>query len=477
MNHNVHKLAACSVALSALVVGCTPVAQGQRPVSLASSPALEKDSAKLYQRAQSAVQAGKLGEALSLAERTVELSPRDVGYRMLLGDLYLKNGRFASAETSFSDVVALDSGNVRGTLSLSLSMIAQGKNLLATAELEKLEGIAAPGDLGLAYALAGQHGRARTLLESAASEPKATGRVRQNLALAYALAGDWQKARVTAAQDVSPTELSNRLAHWATLASPADSYTQVAALLGVTPAADSGQPLRLALAAPEGSAVAYAEAAPAPVQAVAPVPVVVAAAPVQAVAPAPVVVAAAPVQAAAPAPVVVASVPVPDKVAAVAALAATPVTPAELPVQFAAAAEDLVKASPAVIKASLSVGTVPVAAFKPARLVKLDARPGKIGTGRFVVQIGAYRNLNQANRAWGEAARRYGIGADKQPLSTTVTLPGRGTFYRLSVAPFEAPGQAARVCQTIRTRGGACFVRSLAGDAPLHYAARNARRG
>ena len=462
MNHNVHKLAACSVALSALVVGCTPVAQGQRPVSLASSPALEKDSAKLYQRAQSAVQAGKLGEALSLAERTVELSPRDVGYRMLLGDLYLKNGRFASAETSFSDVVALDSGNVRGTLSLSLSMIAQGKNLLATAELEKLEGIAAPGDLGLAYALAGQHGRARTLLESAASEPKATGRVRQNLALAYALAGDWQKARVTAAQDVSPTELSNRLAHWATLASPADSYTQVAALLGVTPAADSGQPLRLALAAPEGSAVAYAEAAPAPVQAVAPVPVVVAAAPVQA---------------AAPAPVVVASVPVPDKVAAVAALAATPVTPAELPVQFAAAAEDLVKASPAVIKASLSVGTVPVAAFKPARLVKLDARPGKIGTGRFVVQIGAYRNLNQANRAWGEAARRYGIGADKQPLSTTVTLPGRGTFYRLSVAPFEAPGQAARVCQTIRTRGGACFVRSLAGDAPLHYAARNARRG
>jgi Flp pilus assembly protein TadD len=459
MNHNVHKLAACSVALSALVVGCTPSAQSQRPVSLASSPAVEKDSAKLHQKAQAAVQAGKLGEALSLAERSVELSPRDVGYRMLLGDLYLKNGRFASAETSFSDVVALDPGNVRGTLSLALSMIAQGKKLLATNELEKLEGVAAPGDLGLAYALAGDHGRARTLLESAASEPRATGRVRQNLALAYALAGDWQKARVTAAQDVSPAELNERLEHWASLATPATSYAQVASLLGVTPAADAGQPLRLALAAPQASGVAYAEAAP-----------------IQAVASAPVVATVAPVQAIAPAPVAVASAPVPDKMAAVAAVVATQeVTPAELPVQFAAAAEDLVKASPSVIKASAQYETTPL--FKPSRVVKLDARPRKVGVGRFVVQIGAFRNLSQASRAWGDAAQRYGIGADKQPLSTTVTLPGRGTFYRLSVAPFEAPGQAAKVCQSIRARGGACFVRGLAGDAPMQYAARQARRG
>jgi len=475
MNHNVHKLAACSVALSALVVGCTPSAQSQRPVSLASSPAVEKDSAKLYHKAQSAVQAGKLGEALSLAERAVELSPSDVGYRMLLGDLYLKNGRFASAETSFSDVATLDPGNVRGTLSLALSLIAQGKKLLATTELEKLEGVAAPGDLGLAYALAGDHGRARTLLESAASEPKATGRVRQNLALAYALAGDWQKARVTAAQDISPAELNDRLAHWATLATPSSSYTQVAALLGVTPVEDAGQPVRLALATPQASGVAYAEAAP--VQAVPAAPVVATLAPVQAVAAAPVVPAAAPVQAAPPVPVVVASAPVPDKMAAVAALAAQPVAAAELPVQFAAAAEDLVKASPAVIKASARIDAAPVSMFKPSRIVKLAARSSKFGAGRFVVQIGAYRNLNQASRAWGEAARRYGIGVDKQPLSTTVTLPGRGTFYRLSVAPFEAPGQAAKVCQSIRARGGACFVRGLAGDAPMQYAARSARRG
>jgi hypothetical protein len=277
--------------------------------------------------------------------------------------------------------------------------------------------------------------------------------------LAYALAGDWQKARVTAAQDVSPAELNARLEHWASLATPATSYAQVASLLGVTPAADAGQPLRLALAAPQASGVAYAEAAP-----------------IQAVASAPVVATVAPVQAIAPAPVAVASAPVPDKMAAVAAVVPTQeVTPAELPVQFAAAAEDLVKASPSVIKASAQYETTPL--FKSSRVVKLDARPRKVGVGRFVVQIGAFRNLSQASRAWGDAAQRYGIGTDKQPLSTTVTLPGRGTFYRLSVAPFEAPGQAAKVCQSIRARGGACFVRGLAGDAPMQYASRNARRG
>jgi Flp pilus assembly protein TadD len=131
---------------------------------------------------------------------------------------------------------------------MALAMIAQGKTLMATAELDKLDGTAAPGDLGLAFALAGEHGRALALLEPAAREQNAAARVRQNLALAYALSGDWQKARIVASQDLSGAELTARLAQWAALAKPADSYAQVAALLGVTPTEDSGQPHRLALA-------------------------------------------------------------------------------------------------------------------------------------------------------------------------------------------------------------------------------------
>ncbi|HEX8401745.1 MAG TPA: tetratricopeptide repeat protein [Allosphingosinicella sp.] len=438
MNHNVPKLAACSVALSALAIGCTPATQHYRPASLASAtPEAEKDATRLYEQAQKAVAAGKLGAALALAERAVEATPRDVGYRMLLADLYLKNGRFASAESSFADVVALDPGNVRGSLSLALTLVAQGKTGLAIAELDKLDGSAAPGDLGLAFALAGQHERGRALLEGAASAPGATGRVRQNLALVYALAGDWQKARATAAQDVSPAELPQRLEHWASLANPANSYSQVAALLGVNPIADAGRPERLALSTAEQTPVALAEAVPeAPV-----VPVV------------------------ASAPVAVAD--------ASAAPASTPLANVGDAVQLAAAAEALVKPSPVLLKALLQ--TAPLPAFKPARVVRQSA-PSSERTGRFVVQIGAFRNLNQANLAWGQATRRLAVG-NKQPLTTTVNLPGRGTFYRLSIAPFDAPAQAARACQTIRAQGGACFVRAVAGDAPLQYAMRRVRRG
>ena len=433
MNKHVHKLTASALAISLAVIGCTPAVQSGRPTALSSTaatPKVEKDAAKLHAEAQAALQAGQTAEALTLAEQAVVLSPRDVGYRMLLGDLYLKNGRFASAETSFSDVASLDPGNVRARLSLALSMIAQGKTMMAGAELGKLDGSAAPGDLGLAYALAGQHARALQLLESAAREQEASARVRQNLALAYALAGDWQKARITASQDLSEAELPARMEQWAALAKPADSYAQVASLLGVTPAADPGQPVHLALAPVEAAPVALAELTPAPFEAIVE---------------------------AAPAPVVV----------------SRPVQP---PIQLAAAARELVRANPIVLSKAAAVTSAPIPVFKPAKITKFETRPRKSAAGRYVVQIGAYRHVIQAERAWAQAQRRYGLTAG-QAVSTTVTLPGRGTFHRLSVAGFEGADQAARTCGTIRARGGSCFVRTVAGDAPLQFASRGARRG
>jgi hypothetical protein len=47
-----------------------------------------------------------------------------------------------------------------------------------------------------------------------------------------------------------------------------------------------------------------------------------------------------------------------------------------------------------------------------------------------------------------------------------------GTFHRLSVAGFQSHGDASRVCQKVRSRGGACFVRAVAGDAPVRWASR-----
>ena len=116
------------------------------------------------------------------------------------------------------------------------------------------------------------------MLEPAALARGADARVRQNLALAYALAGDWLKARTTAAQDISPAQLGARMEQWAALAQPDAGSTRVAALLGVTPVADPGQPVRLALA-PELQETRFAEAAtesPVPAEIVEPAPVEVA---------------------------------------------------------------------------------------------------------------------------------------------------------------------------------------------------------
>ena len=428
------RLAASGLVLGTTVVGCAPAGHVDRTASLEAAPIAERNAMKLYERTQIAVQQGQFAEALALAERVVELAPRDAGYRMLLGDLYLKNGRFVSAEAAFSDVLTLDPRNPRASLSLALALIGQGKTQRATAQLEELAETAAPGDVGLAFALAGDPRRAVALLEPAAREPNATGRVRQNLALAYALAGDWQKARVTAAQDVSPADLSQRLAEWAEFASPSNSRNQVAMMLGVTAAAeDAGQPVRLALQAE----------APAPVESAEPATFTV------------------------PAQVQVA--------------AAEPVVPAEPEVvaaaKFAAAAETLVKADPILIPAAAPVAPAPIPAFKPARVAKLDSAPRPASNGRFVVQIGAYRNAVQVEIAWSRAQERFAFGPRVQPVSTTVGLPGRGTFHRLSVASFEEPAEASRVCKSIKAKGGACFVRTKAGDAPVQWAARYAVRG
>src|SRR5207244_12834389 len=103
-------------------------------------------------------------------------------------------------------------------------------------------------DYGLAVALAGHPADAIPVLETAARAPDADARVRQNLALALALSGDWTNARTIASQDVPADQVDARIHQWMQLASPKKASDQVAALVGVTPAAgDPGQPTQLAL--------------------------------------------------------------------------------------------------------------------------------------------------------------------------------------------------------------------------------------
>lgn len=461
------KFAVSALAIGATMVACKPAAGSRVASASAKAPKAEQQAAELAARAQESVQKKAYAEGLGFAERAVELSPRDVGYRMLLADLYLKNGRFQSAETTFDDVRTLDPGNQRAAFSIALARIALGRPAGAVAELDRLAETAAPADIGLAYALAGEPRRAIELLEPAARAPGATGRIRQNLALAYALAGDWEKARVTAAQDVSPAELGGRLQQWAALAQPGGGAAQVASLLGVAPAADVGQPVRLALAAPQPEPNALAAAAPPPEPAPETVPFA-----------SPALAEAAPAATPEPPaePVRMASTDLPSWVSERAAAEADAPAPApaeETRPVYAEAVQALVTPQPVVLTASAPAIETPARRFEAPR--RRISAPVQAGPGRFAVQLGAFGSAAAVERAWAQMLKRFGF-QELTPLSTTVQLPGRGTLHRLSVAGFASRDAAGRTCRSIQAKGGACFVRTVAGDAPVRWASRYATR-
>lgn len=482
MNKLATKFAASTLVMGLTMVGC---AQDRNSYGMASARATrsEQNAERLFAQAHQALERGDKAEALTLTERAVELSPRDSAYRMLLADLYLKNGRFQSAEATFADVIELNPNSPRAVLSLALAQIAQGRNAAALGQLGQLRGSVPDADIGLAYALAGQPEQAIEMLEPAARADGATGRIRQNLALSYALAGNWERARVIAAQDVSPAELGARLQQWAAMAQPAASWTQVAALLNVTPVEDPGQPVRLALTPPVAETVAFAAAEPAPEPVAMDIPVEIAAAEPVYEAPEPVYIAAAEPVYQAPEPVYQAPEPVYEAPVQVAgALPAWEPTapaqsePTEAEVRYAAAVQTLVRPEPAVIRASASTATAPKPVFerpRPARQPAARRASMFTGSSNFVVQLGAFSNAGNAERAWEQAERRYGI-AGAEPLTTTIEMGGR-TLHRLSVAGFANHADASRLCSSIKAQGGACFVRGNAGDAPVRWASRSNR--
>lgn len=504
MNRFASKFAASTMVLAITMVGC----HSDSVVASASAATEERafqQAERLAAQARESLQRGDAARALGLAERAVELSPRDAGYRMLLADLYLRNGRFGSAETSYDDVLSIDPSNVRAGLSIALSQIAQGRSGDALVQLEQLGGSAPAGDLGLAFALAGQPQRAIEILEPAARAPDADGRTRQNLALAHALAGDWQNARTVAAQDVSPAELGERLRQWASLAQPSAGHSAVATLLGVTPASDPGQPVRLALSQPQAEPVAYAAAEPAAVPAPEPqVEVAGVGGPVEApvqVAEAPVAPVREPIQYAeapvipAPAPVVEAPAPAPQQPVRTAAwwpspaqsAAPAPAEAAPAPVQaapaapevrYAAAMRSLSAPSPVVSRAPATAARAARPTFRPSPVNRVAAVTARIprlgsGTGRFVVQLGAFADARNAERAWAQASRRFGF-ASAEPRTARVTIGGR-TLTRVSIAGFSNRVDASRLCASIRSRGGSCFVRAAAGDSPVRWASAASR--
>jgi Flp pilus assembly protein TadD len=451
------KLATASLIMGTVLTGYSEPGEATSAAS-ASVAHAERIAAKAAGKARTAIAKKKFDAAIGFAESAVAYSPRRAAYRMLLGQAYLGAGRFASAETAFSDVLTISPDNGRAALNLALVEIARDKKDAALSTLGDYRDKIAGVDYGLAIALAGDPKEAIRVLEMLAREPAVDARVRQNLALAYALDGQWAPARTMASVDLVEAEADARLLQWAAFARPDGASAQVASLLGVSPSAnDAGQPTRLALstASPRIQSAMVSpvvEASAAPEVATAPV----------ADTPPPVF------ETAAPVPVAASAVAQPVVVAEAVVDAPPPVFETDGPDLSAPAA------FVSRVEAPRPVAPLIRAAARPARQLVVPAKPRAaapavamakprpLEAGKFVVQLGAYENAAVSRDAWKRLAPRFGLAA-YDPANASARV-GTASFVRLSVGGFATRDEARRVCTRIAASGGKCFVRSLLGD-------------
>jgi D-alanyl-D-alanine carboxypeptidase len=444
-----------ALALASVLAGCAG------PTRQSHSINLNKSDVGLAMKAQLALAGGDFRAATAFAEKAVEGKPDDSGMRVLLGNTYFGSGRFASAETAYRDALTLLSNQPQTILKLALAQIAQGKNAEALSFLGAARDVLEPADYGLALALAGQPAEAVAVLEPAARAPGADARLRQNLALALGLSGDWGAARIVASQDLSADQVDGRVRQWMTLAKPVRASDQVAALVGVTPAAaDPGVPVRLALRDSQQRLAQAAVPAPVPAPAAAPAP------------------AADVAWSGAASPATAAEAP-----------PFAPMNPAEEPA-VAVAAADLparsafaMPAAEEVVAAAASAPDEPTAAPLVAALAPVSVRERTIpvrkaaaasrgrGKAGVVVQLGAYRSPTRVETAWNQFSGRHGALRDYTPSSARFHGP-QGTVYRLSVRGFTSLREAQGLCASLRAKGQGCFVRQVAGDAPAQFASR-----
>lgn len=399
-------------------------------IAVAAPVLAAPDAEQLAASAEKALGKKRFDQAIAQAEMAVAADPRDAGMRMVLGRAYLESGRFRSAAASFADALALDPSRASAALSVTLARIGLGDLEGARTVLATHGELIPVGDRGLALALTGDTATAIPLLEAAVRDGGADGKTRQNLALSYALAGRWPEAKLMASYDLDPATLSQRIMQWSLMAREGQAPAQVAALLGVKPGDDAGMPVRLALRGAEPAAAPAVQVA----QVVAPPPPLAMSEP---------------------------SAPVAEQPAIAAEQPETRFAPPTAIVQQPPEASIVPKSVASTVSAAK-----PIVSVAP-RLAPLPRPTG----GQFAVQIGAYDSLGVAQASWKRAAGRIGMMRDYVP-STATLVRGGIVHHRLSISGFGTRGDAVRVCETLRARGGTCFVRQTAGDMPLQWVMR-----
>jgi cell division septation protein DedD len=147
-----------------------------------------------------------------------------------------------------------------------------------------------------------------------------------------------------------------------------------------------------------------------------------------------------------------------------------------VPASFLAAAATKVMEAPAALAEMVSDLVSPP---KPGAASARNAKPAKRAASaqlakaqsNAVVQLGAYRSRERVSVAWNLFTKRYPGLSAYAPVVARFDGP-KGTVYRLSMKGFASQKEAIARCNQLRGRGGSCFVRSVAGDAPVQFASR-----
>jgi len=93
---------------------------------------------------------------------------------------------------------------------------------------------------------------------------------------------------------------------------------------------------------------------------------------------------------------------------------------------------------------------------EPAPAVEPAPKPAPAGAPGSVIQLGAYKNSAQAERAWTALSARFGALAGMTKMIVPYSAGG-ASGYRLRAAA-ASPAEANEACKTLLAAGESCFV-------------------
>lgn len=141
--------------------------------------------------------------------------------------------------------------------------------------------------------------------------------------------------------------------------------------------------------------------------------------------------------------------------------AITPAVKAETPVveQKAEPAEKAPEAAPKVVETKpqppLKAPVKVEAQAVPKPQVKADV---KTASGPAKLQLGAVKSEADARAQWQKIKAKHPVLASKSLQVESVSIPGKGTLYRIQAAGFASKAEAKAACSNISAAGQACFA-------------------